>query len=234
MPASAYTWNIDFLHEGHVHPGAPITGVTSGTFTIPTTGHDFSGNTRYRITLTVTDSDGLQSSQSATVFPEKVNLTFDTAPAGLTLYVDGIAHTGPFVYDTLIGFNHTIEARNQTIGTNTYNFASWSDGGTQQHSITVPACCANLHGDLQCRLHAGPARFCASECGDTSNQSICGYGRLHECAGRWRHQHPRDRLEQHHLQHHLGHRLGRQHLSTGGPDRDAVPASVRRSTMPAT
>ena len=49
-----------------------------------------------------------------------------------------IAHTGPFVYDTLIGFNHTIEARNQTIGTNTYNFASWSDGGTQQHTILVP------------------------------------------------------------------------------------------------
>ncbi|MGA8294935.1 MAG: hypothetical protein WB820_21120, partial [Rhodoplanes sp.] len=43
------------------------------------------------------------------------------------------------VYDTLIGFNHTIEARNQIIGTNTYNFASWSDGGTQQHLITVPA-----------------------------------------------------------------------------------------------
>ena len=59
LPASAFTWNIDFLHEGHVHPGTPQTGVKSGTFTIPTTGHDFSGNTRYRITLTVTDSDGL-------------------------------------------------------------------------------------------------------------------------------------------------------------------------------
>ena len=64
LPASAYTWNIDFLHEGHVHPGTPITGVTSGTFTIPTSGHDFSGFTRYRITLTVTDSSGLQSDLS--------------------------------------------------------------------------------------------------------------------------------------------------------------------------
>ena len=27
-----------------MHPGTPITGVTSGTFTIPTSGHDFSGN----------------------------------------------------------------------------------------------------------------------------------------------------------------------------------------------
>ncbi len=103
-PMSAYTWNIDFLHEGHVHPGTPISGVTGGSFTIPTTGHDFSGNTRYRITLTVTDSDGLQSSQSTIVFPDKVNLTFDTTPGGLTLYLDGIAHAAPFVYDTLIGF----------------------------------------------------------------------------------------------------------------------------------
>ena len=57
LPASAYTWNIDFLHEGHVHPGQPISGQTSGTFTIPTSGHDFNGFTRYRITLTVTDSE---------------------------------------------------------------------------------------------------------------------------------------------------------------------------------
>ena len=48
LPASAFTWNIDFLHEGHVHPGLPTTGTKSGTFTIPTAGHDFSGNTRYR------------------------------------------------------------------------------------------------------------------------------------------------------------------------------------------
>jgi glucose/arabinose dehydrogenase len=138
LSASAFSWTIDFLHEGHVHPGTPITGVTSGSFTIPTSGHDFSGFTRYRITLTVTDSDGLQSSQSAAVFPDKINLTFETAPGGLTLYVDGIAYQGPFVYDTLVGFTHTIEARDQTVSTSTYTFASWSDGGAQSHQIAVP------------------------------------------------------------------------------------------------
>ena len=49
LPASAFSWNIDFLHEGHVHPGQTVVGVKSGSFTIPTSGHDFSGNTRYRI-----------------------------------------------------------------------------------------------------------------------------------------------------------------------------------------
>jgi glucose/arabinose dehydrogenase len=138
LPASAFTWNIDFLHDGHVHPGTPITGVTSGTFTIPTTGHDFSGNTRYRITLTVRDSTGLTATRSVTIWPEKVNLGFDTVPTGRTLYLDGIARTTPFVADTLVGYVHTVDARNQTSGSTSYTFASWSDGGAQQHTITVP------------------------------------------------------------------------------------------------
>jgi PKD repeat protein len=139
LPASAFTWNVDFLHDGHVHPGIPITNTKSGSFTIPTSGHDFSGNTRYRISLTVTDSNGLTSTSSVTVLPRKVDLSFDTTPAGRTLHVDGIAKTAPFVLDTLVGFNHTIEARNQSSGASTYTFQSWSDGGAQQHTIQVPA-----------------------------------------------------------------------------------------------
>ncbi len=139
LPASAFTWTIDMLHEGHVHPGIPIVGVKSGTFTIPTTGHDFSGLVRYRIMLTVTDSTGLTDTKTVLIWPTKVNLTFDTVPSGQTLYLDGIAKTTPFVYDTLVGFNHTIEARNATSGSSNYTFASWSDGGDQTHVVVVPA-----------------------------------------------------------------------------------------------
>ncbi len=139
LPATAFAWTVDFLHAGHVHPGTTETGVKSGTFTIATTGHDFSGDTRFRITLTVTDSDGLTSTTSVIVWPEKVNLTFNTAPAGLALYLDGIAKVTPFVYDTLVGYTHTIEARNQSSGSTNYTFESWSDGGGQQHTIAVPA-----------------------------------------------------------------------------------------------
>ena len=138
LPASAFTWNIDFLHGGHVHPGTAQSGVKDGSFTIPTSGHDFSGDTRYRITLTVVDSTGLTATRSVLVYPRKVNLTFATAPPGLTLYVDGIARSTPFVYDTLVGFTHTVEARNQSTAGTTYTFGSWSDGGQQQHSIVVP------------------------------------------------------------------------------------------------
>ena len=138
LPASAYTWNIDFLHDTHVHPGTPITGVTSGTFTIPTSGHDFDDLTRYQVTVTVTDSTGLQSSSSVSIFPQKVDLTFGATPAGANVYLDGIAHPTPFVYNDLIGFSHTISAPDQTINGTPYKFVSWSGGGAQTHTITVP------------------------------------------------------------------------------------------------
>ena len=160
LPASAFTWNIDFLHEGHVHPGTPITGIKSGTFVIPTTGHDFSGNTRDRITLTVTDSSGLMDTKFVTIWPTKVNLSFATAPSGLTLYLDGIAKTTPFVYDTLVGFTHTIEARNQSANGNNYTFASWSDGGAQTHSLVVPATSTAYTATYTSSpINAGPITF---------------------------------------------------------------------------
>ncbi|HET9666298.1 MAG TPA: PQQ-dependent sugar dehydrogenase, partial [Desertimonas sp.] len=159
LPASAFTWTVDFLHADHVHPGSPQVGVKSGTFTIPTSGHDFTGNTRYRIGLTVTDSDGLTTTKSVIVFPEKVNLSFSTVPAGLTLHVDGIAKVTPFVYDDLIGYHHTIEARDQTSGGNAYTFASWSDGGTRSHEIIVGTTDQSYAATFQAA--AGPAPIAA-------------------------------------------------------------------------
>jgi glucose/arabinose dehydrogenase len=139
LAASAFRWNIDFLHEGHVHPGTPRTGVKRGRFRIPISGHDFSGNTRYRITLTVTDRSGLSTTRSVVIRPIKVNLTFRTTPSGRTIRLDGIAKTTPFVHDTLVGFHHTIQAPDQMAGGTSFTFASWSDGGARQHQVVVPA-----------------------------------------------------------------------------------------------
>jgi glucose/arabinose dehydrogenase len=138
LPDSAFTWKVDFLHDGHIHPGATYTGVRSGSFTIATTGHDYQGNTRYRVQLTVTDLDGLQTTTSVIVWPQKVNLTFNTSPAGKNITIDGITQATPLVYDTLIGFNHVLGAPNQSDASNVYTFASWSDGGAQTHTLVVP------------------------------------------------------------------------------------------------
>ena len=71
LPPSAYSWNVDFHHDSHVHPSLPLTNTTNGTFEIPSTGHDFSGFTRYEIRLTVTDSDGLRNSNVCVSFSGK-------------------------------------------------------------------------------------------------------------------------------------------------------------------
>jgi glucose/arabinose dehydrogenase/PKD repeat protein len=125
LPASAFSWTILFHHDSHIHPGGgPFTNTTSGTLQIPTTGHEFAGETNYEIVLTVTDSTGLTASTSVTVLPDKVNLTYDTVPSGLTVTIDGISRQTPYVVDDLKGFQHTITAPNQSSGGTAYTFAS--------------------------------------------------------------------------------------------------------------
>ena len=59
LPGSAFTWRVDFHHDTHTHPFIqPTTGSTSGSFTIPTTGHTET-NVWYRIYMTVRDAGGL-------------------------------------------------------------------------------------------------------------------------------------------------------------------------------
>ncbi len=58
LPASAYTWQVDFHHDSHVHPFMPATsGLTGGSFVVPNT-ETSAALIWYRIYLTVTDSAG--------------------------------------------------------------------------------------------------------------------------------------------------------------------------------
>ena len=83
LPASAFTWQVDFHHATHVHPFiAPTSGATSGSFVAPTVGHTES-DVWYRISLTVRDSAGLTTTVTRDVLPRTVQLTLATSPAGL-------------------------------------------------------------------------------------------------------------------------------------------------------
>jgi Concanavalin A-like lectin/glucanases superfamily len=63
-----------------------------------------------------------------------------TAPPGLGFTLDGIAKTGPFAYEELVGFRLAVDtASPQFSGPDRYTFGSWSDGGPQAHTVTVPA-----------------------------------------------------------------------------------------------
>jgi PKD repeat protein len=138
LGSAALSWTVVFRHEDHIHPTSGPSPGTGGTLVIPTSGHDFQGDTRYEIILTATDATGISVSTSVTVFPEKANLDFDTNPSGLQVEVDGIPLTTPAAVDSLIGFVHTIGAPDQNAAGGFYLFSSWSDGGSQVHAITTP------------------------------------------------------------------------------------------------
>ena len=89
-----------------------------------------------------------------------MNVTYDSVPSGLTLTIDGISRQTPFVVDDLKGFQRTISAPNQSSGGTAYNFASWSDGGSQSHVVVVPTVDQSLVATFQAT--SGPAGLVAA------------------------------------------------------------------------
>jgi len=143
LPASAFSWHALLFHDDgnlHSHPFyGPVSGSTSGSFVIPTTG-ETSSNIWYRIYLTVTDAQGATSVDSVDILPTKVSITLASTPSGRQLTLDGIPVTAPFTFTGVVGIQRTIGAVSpQTNGGQTWAFVSWSDGGAQSHVISTPA-----------------------------------------------------------------------------------------------
>jgi glucose/arabinose dehydrogenase len=140
LPASAFTWQVDFHHDTHLHPFiAATTGSKAGTFTIPTRG-ETSANVYYRIILKVKDSAGLTRTVTRDTLPRKADMTFATTPAGLQITLDGEQRVTPFTVTGVVGIKRTIAAPSpQTVNGLSYVFQSWSDGGARSHDISTPS-----------------------------------------------------------------------------------------------
>ena len=146
IPPGNYTWTVVFNHDQHIHPEGGGTGLNTYDLIVPNTGHGFSGNTWYTVSVTVTDSHGLQATASIAVFPEKVNVLVGSVPSGLDVLIEGIPMTTPFVIDQAIGSNMLISAPfgEQCVNGVSYTFGSWSDAGPMTHQYPVPVGGGNL------------------------------------------------------------------------------------------
>ena len=142
LPASALTWKVDLYHydsPAHFHPAlAPVSGISSGSFTIPVSG-ETSSNVLYRIYLTATDSKGATTTTTVDVNPIKSVITLVTQPAGLTVKFDGSVVTTPFTFTGVSGVTRSLEAMSQSKNGSVYSFHSWSDGGAATHTLNTPA-----------------------------------------------------------------------------------------------
>ena len=138
IPSSAYTWRVDFHHDDHWHPFLQsISGATIGNFTTAA-GGETSTNTFYRIHLEVRDSSGLRTSVHRDIFPRTAVAHFATEPAGLQIALDGQPLTTPVSVEGVVNLIRSIAAFPQQLGTESYEFNAWSDGGEAEHSITFP------------------------------------------------------------------------------------------------
>jgi glucose/arabinose dehydrogenase len=140
LPASAFTWRIDFHHANHVHPFKPdTTGSTSGTF-VPPVNDETSTDVWFRIYLTVKDSMNLTTQIFRDIHPRVSNITLATNPPGLTLTLDGVPVTTPVTVPAVVGMTRAIGAPTPQSQSGTFlSFASWSDSGGANHNIIVPS-----------------------------------------------------------------------------------------------
>jgi glucose/arabinose dehydrogenase len=135
LPPGSLEWIVTLYHcpgtNCHTHPFLHTTGA-SGSFTAP----DHGDNSFFEITLWATDGGGATATATRTVNPQTSQVTFNTSPAGLQVVYGGTSRTTPFTVTSIVGSTQTISAPSPQ-GSNV--FSSWSDGGAQQHNITIGA-----------------------------------------------------------------------------------------------
>ncbi|HEX8911731.1 MAG TPA: NPCBM/NEW2 domain-containing protein [Humisphaera sp.] len=141
LPASAFTWQIDY-HTGVVTRPflLPTSGVTGGTFTVPNETPYTEPDVFFRITCTVTDSSGLAYTTSRDVYPRTATVTLTTNVPGAKVEIDGQPKAGPYVTTGVVGLRRTIGVPlTQTVNGTVYQFTGWSDGGAATHSVYFPS-----------------------------------------------------------------------------------------------
>ena len=133
LPASALSWQINIQHcigsSCHIHYFMTVPG-SGGSFTVPNHGDMF----HFDLTLTATDSAGVSSSSTVSIFPRTVNLTLATNPTNLQVVTGGTQSPSPFTTQQVQNATVTIFAPSPQNG---LAFSGWSDSGAQQHNVTL-------------------------------------------------------------------------------------------------
>ena len=162
LPASALSWAVIIHHcpsNCHTHLYQTFDGVASGSFAAPD--HEYPAY--LEIQLTATDSQGLQSTASVNVNPQTVDLTLQSAPAGLQLTAGTTTAAAPFLKTVIVNSQTGLDAPSpQGAFPDVYDFSSWSDGGAQSHTVVAGAAPVTytatyaIHADLSVGVLAAP------------------------------------------------------------------------------
>ena len=136
---TAYNWYVIFHHDNHIHPGPSVTSSGgTGSFTVPVSG-ETAVNVFYRLFLVATDNQGARDTAFTDILPRTSNITINSSPQGLQITLDSQPFTAPLTVSSVEGIERVIGTSSpQTIGAASYQFNSWSNGGTMNQTISTP------------------------------------------------------------------------------------------------
>lgn len=140
LGGAAFSWEIIRYVDDFQEVHRTFTGQKNATWVTRSDGKR-SANQRYEIKLTVKDASGLSTTVSRTIYPNVVTLTFTSDPVlNLIVNIDGIPFATPYVTDAVVNYKIPVQAVTPLARDGiSYQFDSWSDGGTISHQLIVPA-----------------------------------------------------------------------------------------------
>ena len=136
LPASAFSWELDIEHcpsNCHTHEVETFDGVDHGSFSAP----DHSYPSHLVLSVTVTDSGGLKTTVSRDLDPNTGTVKVQANVPSATLTVGSASGTPPAPGAVIIGGQESVAAvQCVKVGSTTWTFKSWSDGGARVHDVT--------------------------------------------------------------------------------------------------
>lgn len=176
LPASAYTWKVDLYKAGVAQPSylagapgpfyGPTSGVTGGSFQVPTDNSNTPG-TFYRITMTVVDSLGLSTVVTRDIHPNLTSWTVGSNVPGSLVFVDGTLQHTPYTTSDVVGIKHVLMGLpSQTVGSTRYRLNGWADGSDLADTFVSSAAPVTLSQVLDPVTTATPAGWTSADIGN--------------------------------------------------------------------
>lgn len=141
LPGSALTWIVDY-HTGSAppRPFVPATTGQSVTFTIPTQTPYTLPDVFYRITLTTTDPDGIETRVTRDLLPFNPTITVAASAPGVEVLLDGQPVGQTHVFTGVSGVDRTLSVPESVeVDGEIWPFMGWFDGETSpSRTISTP------------------------------------------------------------------------------------------------
>jgi len=178
LPDSALSWTVLLHHNGdHTHP---VLGPSPGnglTFTAPAPeGLSATELSFLEVRLAARDSKGLTRTVTRAYHPNRVPLTFETDPDGLTVRLNDEPYLAPATVISWEGYGLSVAASSQSHGDQLYLFQSWSDNGAASHVVTTPVTAATYIATFEPAPPPEPADFYTLEPCRVLDTRVSGQG----------------------------------------------------------